>query len=214
MPQNNSVQGREYFAASVRPSSASDADRTIDCVFFTGIDVPRTGYNGPYIRRFDKAGCDLSLLNSQAPIFDNHDSDRGAAGQLGVVRRAWIDGDNYLATLQFSMRTSLDDIWRDLKDGIISKFSMGTEILSEREISGPPVVRLADRWRPFEISLAPLPADFGTTTLSSDHNVQPWQRSSEPWAVACRRRDEEIESLLMSESCRARAREIAVLRLK
>jgi hypothetical protein len=165
------LDGREYFAASLTPSTINDAERTVDIVWFTGIDVPRQSWEGPYIRRFDPKGVDLSLLNSAAPVFDNHNTWDGTEAQKGVVEKAWVDGKLYKATLRFSKRPSVDALWGDIKDKIVQKFSMGVETLAEHEIKteGQPTVRLADKWRPFEISCAPLPADFGTTTLGRTH---------------------------------------------
>lgn len=61
-------------------------------------------------------------------------------------------------------------MWMDLQDGIASKFSMGVEMLDVQDLAqqkGEKLVRVAKRWRPYEISIAPVPADFGTTTLRS-----------------------------------------------
>jgi hypothetical protein len=76
----------------------------------------------------------------------------------------------YKAALRFSRRPELNGLWQDIEKKIVQKFSMGVEILAGHEIKadGQTTVRLADKWRPFEISIAPLPADFGTTTLSAD----------------------------------------------
>lgn len=161
--------GREYFAATTTPETINEANRTVDVIWFTGVDVPRSSWDGPYIRRFDPKGLDLSLLNNGAPVFDNHNTYDGTEAQKGVVDKAWADKGLYKATLRFSKRPSVDALWGDIKDKIVQKFSMGVEILAEHEIKvdGQPVVRMADKWRPFEISCAPLPADFGTDTLSA-----------------------------------------------
>ncbi|MGO9008598.1 MAG: hypothetical protein ACLQPN_00730 [Bryobacteraceae bacterium] len=223
MPQDQKKQGREYFAATTTPSTINDDQRTVDVVWFTGIDVPRSSWDGPYIRRFDPKGVDLSLLNNRAPVFDNHSTQDGTESQKGVVEKAWVDGNLYKATLRFSKRPAVDDLWRDIKDKVVCKFSMGVEILAEHEIKvdGQPRVRLADQWRPFEISCAPLPADFGTDTLtgsgqqaamtqgpaSADEDYsgrRPWASMSvAEWAAALRRQRE----------CDARTREIEALRL-
>jgi len=134
---------------------------------------------------FDPAGVDLSLLNSGGcPVFDNHNASAGAEAQKGVVERAWALGGKYYATLRFSRRPAVDGLWLDIAGGIVSKFSMGTEILDDHLIGdddhGVPI-RLADRWRPFEISIAPLPADFGTTTLSARAAIVPeWVAGYQP----------------------------------
>jgi hypothetical protein len=164
-----SNEGREYFSASTTPATINESDRSVDIVWYTGVDVPRQSWDGTYIRRFDPKGVDLSLLNGFAPVFDNHNTWDGTESQKGVVEKAWVEGNLYKATLRFSKRPAVDSLWQDIKDKIVQKFSMGVSIVAEHEIKaeGQPVVRLADKWQPFEISCAPLPADFGTTTLSS-----------------------------------------------
>lgn len=182
----------ELFTAQVTPTSINDEQRTVDVIWFTGIDVPRNSWDGGYIRRFDPKGVDLSLLNSGAPVFNNHDSAEGTEAQKGVVDRAWVDGRLYKATLRFSKRPEIDGLWRDIKDKIVQKFSMGVEILAEHVIQkdGQPTVRLADKWRPFEISCAPLPADFGTDTLTGGVTVP-----KPKWLLDYYFREREIEIL-------------------
>lgn len=175
---------REFLAADVvqipppadgGPSTADDERRTVDVCFFTGIDVPRVDWwtGEVYMLKFDPAGGDLSLLNSGAPVLDHHNAWEGASGsQKGKVEKAWkADSGNYLATLRFSRRKECDGLWTDIRDGIVTKFSMGVEfleLLEKRDATGKLIEKTAARWRPFEISTEPIPADFGTDTLSAE----------------------------------------------
>jgi hypothetical protein len=170
--------GHEALSAQTRPETLNTEDRTVDVVWFTGIDVPRVNlWTGEtYILRFDPKGLDLSKLNNGAPVLDDHDDLDGVNGQKGVVMKAWVEGNQYLATLRFSKRPEVDGIWQDIQDKIIQKFSMGTEILEKQDVSakGDKVKTiLATKWTPFEISMAPLPADFSTTTLSAQNVLDP-----------------------------------------
>lgn len=165
--------GREALSAQFQPETLNADSRTVDIVFFTGIDVPRMSFfDGPYTLRFDPQGADLSRLNSGAPVLDNHEDMNGAAGQKGVVDKAWMAEDGrYMATLRFSKRPEVDGLWQDIQDKIITKFSMGVEILAateKRDKSNKLELRTATQWRPFELSIAPIPADFGTTTLNAE----------------------------------------------
>lgn len=164
--------GHEALSAQTRPETLNADERTVDIVWFTGIDVPRMNFwtGEPYTLRFDPKGLDLSNLNSGAPILDDHNDFNGVEGQKGVVEKAWVDGSNYLATIRFSKRPEVDGIWQDVQDKIIQKFSMGTEILEKQDITAKgdkTKTFLATKWRPYEISMAPIPADFSTTTLSA-----------------------------------------------
>jgi hypothetical protein len=163
------MQGKEFLSGQ-ELTSVNAENRTVDCIFFTGIDVPRkdwwTGQN--YVLRFDPKGGDFSLLNNGAPILDNHSCWDGSSSQKGKVEKAWQDGKNSKATLRFSKRKSVDELWQDIEDQISTKFSMGVSILAEEKLTeNNQEIRLAKKWQPFELSVAPIPADFGTTTLSA-----------------------------------------------
>lgn len=175
--------GREELVAQLTPESANDEQRTIDIIWFTGIDVPRYSWvDGPYVLKFDPKGADLSLLNNRAPVCDNHFA-WSIDDQLGSVDKAWIKDGKYCATVRFKRSTDLtgprprvDGLWQDIKDGIHSKFSMGVEILEsteKRDKDGKLTEKTALKWRPFEISSACIPADFGTTTLSAEPDPVP-----------------------------------------
>jgi len=173
------MRGKEFLAADMPLDSLNEEKRTVDVVFFTGIDIPRVDWwtGDQYILRFDPKGADLSLLNNGAPVLDNHSSWDGSASQKGKVEKAWKDDGEYKATLRFSKRKSVDELWADIQDRIITKFSMGVELLelektSEEKDGKRVTTHLAKKWRPFELSIAPIPADFGTTTLAAEERGQ------------------------------------------
>jgi hypothetical protein len=158
------------FLAGQPISSINHENRTVNIIFFSGIDVARMNFwtGEKYILRFDPNGSDLSFLNNGAPVLDNHLGFMGATAQKGVVERAWAENGKWMATLRFSKRPSVDELWQDIQDRIVTKFSMGVEILeSEKQMEGETQILLAKSWRPFELSVAPIPADFGTTTLAA-----------------------------------------------
>lgn len=173
MPANNReyLQTHAFLGMAAQPGTLKEAERTVDCLFYSGADVARSGpYGEPYTLRFDPKGADLSLLNNGAPVLDSHSTFEGCGAQLGKVERAWERGGKYYATLRFSRRKDpkTEGVWTDIKDGILTKFSMGVELLEttdQRDKSGNLEVRTAKKWRPFEISVVSVPADFSTTTL-------------------------------------------------
>lgn len=167
------TENKEFLAASITPESLDAERRSVDVVWFTGIDIARYDYfrGEPYILRFDLAGADLSLLNTGAPVLDNHDTWMGTASQKGVVEKAWRDESEFKATLRFSKRDEVDGLWRDIADKIVQKFSMGVNLLAKKELEqekGKTRVVVVTKWQPFEISTAPLPADNNTRTLSQE----------------------------------------------
>jgi hypothetical protein len=164
------MRGREFLAGQ-RVSSIDSEKRTVDIIFFTGVDVPRVDWwtGEKYVLRFDPKGADFSLLNNGAPVLDNHSIWDGSLSQKGKVEKAWQEKNNSKATLRFSKRADVADLWGDIKDGIVTKFSMGVQILREEKIQeNNQEVRLAKKWQPYELSIAPIPADWDTTTLAAE----------------------------------------------
>lgn len=169
------VYTSERLGAAITPRTADPVLRQVDCVWHTGADVQRSSWSeGSYTLRFLPNGADLSLLNGKAPVCDNHTM-TGVEDQLGVVVKAWQEDGKFLARLQFRRSTEMtgprpkaDGLWQDILDGVVSKFSMGVELLEftdTRDKANKLQMRTATKWRPFELSIAPIPADFGTSTL-------------------------------------------------
>jgi hypothetical protein len=77
--------GREMLSAQMKPETLNADERTVDIVWFTGIDVPRMNlWTGePYILRFDPKGLDLSNLNNGAPVLDDHNDSNGVERAKG-----------------------------------------------------------------------------------------------------------------------------------
>lgn len=175
MPNNQQTptNNQEFLSASMVPTTLNGENRTVDVVFYSGVDVERVDWmtGEPYMLRFNLDGADLSMLKNGAPVFDNHDSHGGAAGQMGVVENAWRDGKEFKAKLRFSKRPAVDGLWQDIADKIVQKFSMGVSLLEKKDISpqdGKQKIVEVMKWQPFEISTAPLPADNNTRTLAAE----------------------------------------------
>lgn len=195
--------GHEALAAQLAADSINEEDRTLDIVWFTGIDVARYSWvEGSYTLRLDPKGVDLSRLNNGAPLCDNH-AMYSVSDQKGVVDNAWVDGSLYKATVRLKRSTDmtgprpeLDGLWQDIKDKIVNKFSMGVEMIEyvdTRNKDGQLELRTATAWRPFELSLAPIPADPNTTSLAAQSRKP--VVSDFGWAAAARRREIEILNL-------------------
>jgi hypothetical protein len=186
--KNWQAAGKEELAAQITPETINQDNRSVDVVWFTGADVERYNWmtGQSYTLRFDPKGVDLSLLNNGAPVLDNHWL-MGTEDQKGVVDKAWTQDKQYMGTLRFSRRPEVDGLWQDITDKIVSKFSMGVQILQFEDSQpkkGEQMLRLATKWQPFEISIAPLPADFGTTTLSAVEASEPATATEPTGAIA------------------------------
>jgi len=188
----------EVFAADaqVLPSTANAKDGTIDVVWYSGAFVPRIDRSTgePYMLKLDMQGCRFDRLNNGAPVFDTHFTGDdfksliagkvGTRAQVGVVRRAWPNGDKGMATLQFDLGDEDGaEMFRKASAGILQNLSFGTFVYkrekTDLQTEGMPEGKppyLNDKeigmfkavdWEPFEISPCTVPADFNTCFLSA-----------------------------------------------
>lgn len=114
---------------------------------------------------------DLDVLNTGgAPLLWGHNRYERAE-HVGVIERAWIEKGRGMAEGRLSKRSDLDDLWRDIKDGIVANTSAGYQIkermLMKENSDGPDEYRVT-RWIPKEVSLVPVPADATVGVGRSD----------------------------------------------
>lgn len=163
---------------TLAPGVADDGNLTCDLTFYTGAAVPRMDYwtGEQYMLAFSMkdGACDLSRLNSGAPLLNNHSS-YDLSDVIGVVENASIEGGNGKATVRFSNRPELDGIKADVKNRIVRNISMGAQIRKLKDVT-PENSKiksfLAVDWCPMEISVVPIGADAGAGFLSHQ-NVEP-----------------------------------------
>ncbi|MEM8849243.1 MAG: phage major capsid protein [Pseudomonadota bacterium] len=104
---------------------------------------------------------DLTRLNSgAAPLLKDHMPTLDS--QIGVVVRAWLDGDRGHAIVRFSDTPAAEDVLARVRAGDVTCVSVGYAIVSaERggaDADGTLTVRVT-RWVPKEISFVAIPAD-------------------------------------------------------
>jgi hypothetical protein len=215
------VGEREYQAerfaapANFTPASVNEESRTIDVVWYTGAKVPRVNWmtGEEYDLTLDPKGCRLDRLNSGSPVLDSHMA-YGVENQLGVVRRAWIDGSNFMATVQFSGRDDVTPVWTDVKAGIIQNLSPGVWIYSKKDATPDKQARqefTATDWEPFEISLVPVPADCDTTFMSAEVTEPPAKPSVvEPQRATAQAKEKPVEPITQDAGAEARQNEVAL----
>lgn len=104
--------------------------------------------------------ADLSRLDSgRAPLLVDHV--QNVDSQIGVVERAWIEGGRGRAVVRFGKSARAQEILDRVRDGELSGVSVGYEITALNRdgagTDGLPILRA--NWRPYEITLCPVPAD-------------------------------------------------------
>lgn len=101
---------------------------------------------------------DLSRLLAGAPLLLEH----RRSEQIGVVEKAWLDGDRKIrALVRFSRSELAEAVWQDVLDGIRRNISCSYlihEMVLERSEGGVDHYRVT-RWEPYEVSSVSVPAD-------------------------------------------------------
>lgn len=150
--------------AEVRASTVDEEKRTVELVWTTGAAVKRYMPGlGACMEELEvsESAIDLSRLNNGAPLLNSH-WDYDTRDVIGVVEEAWIKGEVGYARVRFSARSEVEEnIWRDVRDGIIRNVSVGYSVqryeVIEEDGALPRVV--AREWTPMELSAVAIGAD-------------------------------------------------------
>ena len=156
--------------AMFAPETVDADQRTVEVVWTTGARVARNGFEGSYYEELsmDPSAIRMDRLNSGAPLLNSH-SAYDLRDIVGVVERAWLDGNEGRAVVRFSSREDVEPIFRDVRDGIIRSISVGYRVWKYERIEegSTPVMRAVD-WEPHELSLVPIPADARAQVRSEE----------------------------------------------
>lgn len=119
-------------AATIAPSTFNAETRSVEVVWTTGARGRRfdfwsgQAYEEELVVSTD--AVDLTRLNGgQAPVLNSHDA-YDLSCQIGVVERAWIDGNEGRATVRLSDREDIAGLVRDIETGIIKNISVGYNV--------------------------------------------------------------------------------------
>ena len=136
-------------------SRAQEDQRTIEATLSTETPVMRSGYRE--ILRHDDESVNLERASDGTlPLLWGHDQEQ----LIGVAENCRVYGGRLRARLRFSESTRGEEIWTDVKQGIVRGISIGYFIddytEDSEELRGDVV---ATRWTPFEASCVSVPAD-------------------------------------------------------
>lgn len=154
----------------LRSDSLNEEDRTVDLVWTTGARVLLQGMLpdgsdwGRYYEELsiEDGAINLKRLNNGAPLLKVHNRTSLDSVVGAVVRKsAYVNTGQGVATTKFSKRKDADEIFGDVKDGILQNVSVGYSVEEYHVIrkEGDIPVFLATRWTPKEISIVPVGAD-------------------------------------------------------
>jgi phage major head subunit gpT-like protein len=158
--------------AAVRPESVDEANRTVELTWTTGSKGRRYSWDiGAYMEELEVSETALRLerLNNGAPLLGVHNQWE-LRSVLGVVEKAWVEGGEGRALVRFSQRPDADEVFRDVKDGILRNISVGYAVhryeVIEDDSDKLPTYRAVD-WEPMELSLVPVGFDDGAKVRST-----------------------------------------------
>jgi phage head maturation protease len=160
--------------------SVNEDARTVDVVWTTGSRVAR--YSWARDEEFDEelvvdpTAMRLERLNNGAPFLNSHSS-YSLRSVLGVVvdGSVRIENGRGYATIRFSERADVEEIWRDVVTGIIRNVSVGYRVhkfervaKTDRTDGGARALYRAVDWEPMEISAVAIGADPGAQIRADD----------------------------------------------
>jgi phage major head subunit gpT-like protein len=152
--------------AAVRAGSVDVDARTVELTWTTGAKGRRWSWDvGSYMEELEVSedAVRLDRLNNGAPFLNAHNS-YDLDDVIGVVEKAWIEGAEGRALVRFSKRDDVEQIFKDVQDGILRNISVGYAVhryeVTESADDKLPTYRAVD-WEPMELSLVPIGFDDG-----------------------------------------------------
>lgn len=165
--------------AAFQPSTFNDADNTVDVIISAGARVRRfdfwTGTKYEEELAVNADSVDLSRIDAgTVQVLDNHSIYGSVRNVLGVVTRAWIEGDQLIGTVRLSADPDKAGTVADIKAGILRAISVGYTVqryevteADARTDGGAGDLWRATRWQPQEVSFVTVPADPAASTRSA-----------------------------------------------
>lgn len=161
--------GKVSFEGNWVPKSVNEDDYSIELIASTGARGMRVPwYDEPYFEELAMGHGNIRLdrFNNGAPLLDNHES-QNLNDQIGVVERSWIENGKLHARVRFRSNEKSQEIFNDVKNGVIRNVSVGYKIHEMEESQGDDdefVTRVATDWEPVELSFVPINFDMHATT--------------------------------------------------
>lgn len=147
--------------AAFTPSTFDSDTLTVEAIASTFAPVQRRDRRGAYLEALDPTGLDTSGLIG-APLLDGHKAG-GSRDVLGHVTGFRFEGGKLIVTVQLSTAADAADAVTRIREGSLSKVSIGYSVAEWRESVNEQGLRqkTAARWRILEVSAVPIPADPG-----------------------------------------------------
>jgi len=149
-----------------------DADGRV--TFPLSSEEPYRRYDGIEVLEHTPKAVDLKFLRSgNAPLLDSHDRYTGLQAVIGVIEDAWLEDSRVYVTARFGTSDRALQVRRDVENGIIRNVSVGYEVNDTTPVDSKGVYRVS-KWRPYEASFVPIPADI---TVGIGRSHQPMEHT-------------------------------------
>lgn len=162
--------------AMVSEGSLNEENRSVDITWTTGSKGLRRSFGGDYYEELslDPMHVDMSRINDSAPLLAAHD-DSSLDSVVGVVERAWLEGDKGGATVRFASDEISQRVFTKVKEKILRNISVGYSVSQYTDVSmsgdSIPTLR-ATRWQPMELSIVPIGFDAGAKVRNSETLIE------------------------------------------
>ena len=181
-----------FRAISQKEIALDEENRTLEFPFSSEVPVER--HFGNEILSHDSKAVKLERLNNSANLLFNHNPDM----VIGVVEKAWITPEKRgMAKVRFSKNPKADEVFKDVKDGILRNVSFGYQI-NEMDLTKKSETGLNDYtatdWMPFEVSVVTIPADYSVGFGRSDEDEEKEVKVNETF-----NEETKNEEIIMSE---------------
>ena len=158
------IEGTLYREGEIRAQGiVDDAERVVQISVSSELPILRASwFKAPWWETLGhkRDEVDLARLQNGASVHYNHSRKR--EDRIGVVESARVANKRIEATVRLSKRPDIDDIWQDIRDGILKNISVGYSI-NERKLTragkGEPDEFRITSWTPHEVSFVDIPAD-------------------------------------------------------
>lgn len=174
------IEGTLYREVQLRTQGIVDEDeRLVKVSISSELPVMRQSFfSDPWIETLGhkRGEPDLTRLQNGASVHYNHSRERpDRIGVVEDVKLVTVKGGKRAAggtdkvrrlegTVRISKRDDVDDVWTDIKDGVLRNISVGYTI-DERKLTressgaGSPDEFRVTKWTPMEVSFVDIPAD-------------------------------------------------------
>ena len=171
------VEGTLYRDGEVRADGIVDAEaRIVDISFSSEIPYLRSSYfSEPWyeVLGHKRGEMDMTRLSEGGTLHYNHNRTR--EDRIGAVLKVSIKEHRGHARVQFSADSRVDDVWNDVRDGLLSNVSVAYKInekvLVREGGEGEPDTYRVTAWEPVELSFVDIPADSSVGMGRGDGNT-------------------------------------------